>query len=309
MGGDCGWLCRAEALTLRVQELPLRDGDDGFHTHQLHLVDLRASWTTTNRDIAFGLYDGYKKAAVLKRNLSTEALKGLKIDTQLQAKKLKRGPLSAHSVPARVTAPITSGRPERASSGGEHGREGSKGKPAPSDVHASAKPCLPSPHCPQPAPHSLALTLSSSPGAYMLQKLIEETDKFVVFTEEESGASEQLCGIAACQTDDIYNRNCLIELVNCQVTCPRALRSPWPCCEGGRAYPRRAPLTLGLSPPADGAAWCGDGGLRDSVGREGPAAAVPAPPRLVRGHAEAEDVLDLLAGRHAVLRHDGERPH
>lgn len=69
----------------------------------------------------------------------------------------------------------------------------------------------------------------------MLQKLIEETDKFVVFTEEESGASEQLCGIAACQTDDIYNRNCLIELVNCQVpalghpACPHALRSPRLC--------------------------------------------------------------------------------
>lgn len=51
----------------------------------------------------------------------------------------------------------------------------------------------------------------------MLQKLIEETDRFVVFTEEESGMSDQLCGIAACQTDDIYNRNCLIELVNCQM--------------------------------------------------------------------------------------------
>lgn len=51
----------------------------------------------------------------------------------------------------------------------------------------------------------------------MLQKLIEETDKFVVFTEEDSGVSEQLCGIAACQTDDIFNHNCLIELVNCQV--------------------------------------------------------------------------------------------
>lgn len=51
----------------------------------------------------------------------------------------------------------------------------------------------------------------------MLQKLIEETDRFVVFTEDESGVSDQLCGIAACQTDDIYNRNCLIELVNCQV--------------------------------------------------------------------------------------------
>lgn len=115
-------------MTLCAQELPLRDGDDGFHTHQLHLVDLRASWTTTNRDIAFGLYDGYKKAAVLKRNLSTEALKGLKIDTQLQAKKLKRGSLYGHSIPARVTAPITSGRPERASSGGEHSKGGEQGE-------------------------------------------------------------------------------------------------------------------------------------------------------------------------------------
>lgn len=51
----------------------------------------------------------------------------------------------------------------------------------------------------------------------MLQKLIEETDKFVVFSEEESGVSDQLCGIAACQTDDVYNRNWFIELVNCQV--------------------------------------------------------------------------------------------
>uniref|UniRef100_A0A8C0GPD0 Bridge-like lipid transfer protein family member 2 n=1 Tax=Chelonoidis abingdonii TaxID=106734 RepID=A0A8C0GPD0_CHEAB len=149
------------------EELTMRDGADAFHTHQLQLVDLRASWTTTNRDIAFGLYDGYKKAAVLKRNLSTEALKGLKIDTQLQAKKLKRRPLSAALPPQRVTGTTS----ERGSSG----------------------------------------------GAYMLQKLIEETDKFVVFTEEESGASEQLCGIAACQTDDIFTRNCLVELVNCQM--------------------------------------------------------------------------------------------
>ena len=51
----------------------------------------------------------------------------------------------------------------------------------------------------------------------MLQRLIEETDKFVVFSEEESGVSDQLCGIAACQTDDVYNRNWFIELVNGQV--------------------------------------------------------------------------------------------
>lgn len=51
----------------------------------------------------------------------------------------------------------------------------------------------------------------------MLQKLIEETDKFVVFSEEDAGVSEQLSGIAACQTDDVYNHNWCIELVNCQV--------------------------------------------------------------------------------------------
>lgn len=59
-----------------------------------------------------------------------------------------------------------------------------------------------------------------SVGTLMLQKLIEETDKFVVFSEEDSGVSDQLCGIAACQTDDVYNRNWFIELVNCQVIQP-----------------------------------------------------------------------------------------
>ncbi|XP_058019903.1 bridge-like lipid transfer protein family member 2 [Ahaetulla prasina] len=158
------------SLRTAEEEVLLRDGDDVLHTHQLHLVDLRASWTTTNRDIAFGLYDGYKKSAVLKRNLSTEALRGLKIGPQLPAKKPRRGPPPSHQPPLRVV-PASSGRTERSPSG----------------------------------------------GASMLQKLIEETDKFVVFTEEESGVSEQLCGIAACQTDDIFNRNCLIELVNCQM--------------------------------------------------------------------------------------------
>lgn len=79
----------------------------------------------------------------------------------------------------------------------------------------------------------------------MLQKLIEETDKFVVFTEEESGASEQLCGIAACQTDDIYNRNCLIELVNCQVpTCAYGL-----AVTGAVPAPERSIRPLGSLPP------------------------------------------------------------
>ncbi|TNN66058.1 Protein KIAA0100 [Liparis tanakae] len=138
------------------EEVNQKDETNASYTHKLRLVDLRASWTTPNRNIAFGLYDGYKKASVLKRNLSTEALKGLRIDTQPHTKKLKRSPSNY----SPTTAPTT--------------------------------PVLPT-------------------------KLIEETDKFVVFSEEDSGVSDQLCGIAACQTDDVFNRNWFIELVNCQM--------------------------------------------------------------------------------------------
>ena len=49
-----------------------------------------------------------------------------------------------------------------------------------------------------------------SAGTSMLQKLIAETDKFVVFSEEDSGVSDQLWGSAACQTDDVYIRNWFI---------------------------------------------------------------------------------------------------
>jgi len=84
---------------------PASRGTEGnaSYTHKLRLVDLRASWTTTNRNIAFGLYDSYKKVAVLKRNLSTEALKGMRIDTQAHAKKLRRSPSNY----SPTTAPVT----------------------------------------------------------------------------------------------------------------------------------------------------------------------------------------------------------
>uniref|UniRef100_A0A672LJJ5 Bridge-like lipid transfer protein family member 2 n=1 Tax=Sinocyclocheilus grahami TaxID=75366 RepID=A0A672LJJ5_SINGR len=154
------------------EEVNSKDESNASYTHKLCLVDLRASWTTTNRNIAFGLYDGYKKAAVLKRNLSTEALKGLRIDTQVQTKKLKRS-MSSYSSNTGPATPAFF---------------------APVDVF-----------------------FLSFLGTSMLQKLIEETDKFVVFSEEDAGVSDQLCGIAACQTDDVYNRNWFIELVNGQM--------------------------------------------------------------------------------------------
>lgn len=97
-----------------------KDETNASYAHKLRLVDLRASWTTTNRNIAFGLYDGYKKASVLKRNLSTEALKGLKIDTQLFTKKLKRSP-SNFSPTTAPTTPVmpTASRAEKSHNEGK----------------------------------------------------------------------------------------------------------------------------------------------------------------------------------------------
>lgn len=177
-----------------------KDESNASYAHKLRLVDLRASWTTTNRNIAFGLYDGYKKASVLKRNLSTEALKGLKIDTQLFTKKLKRSPAN-YSPTTAPTTPVmpTVSRAEKSQNEGEHIFKSQ-------NVTVSGTPMFPYP-----------LFFPYLTGTSMLQKLIEETDKFVVFSEEDSGVSDQLCGIAACQTDDVYNRNWFIELVNCQV--------------------------------------------------------------------------------------------
>lgn len=99
----------------------LKDESNASYTHKLRLVDLRASWTTTNRNIAFGLYDGYKKASVLKRNLSTEALKGLKIDTQLFTKKLKRSPANYSPTTAPTTPVVpTASRADKSQNEGEH---------------------------------------------------------------------------------------------------------------------------------------------------------------------------------------------
>ena len=43
--------------------------------------DLRAMWTTENRDVVYGLYEGYNKAAVLRRNLSTNIMSKFRMGT------------------------------------------------------------------------------------------------------------------------------------------------------------------------------------------------------------------------------------
>lgn len=148
-------------------------------------------------------------------------------------------------------------------------------------------------------------------GTSMLQKLIEETDKFVVFSEEDSGVSDQLCGIAACQTDDVYNRNWFIELVNCQVTASQLHQRS---NDFQAVTEMRADMNVFSSesfnhfcfvPYSDDVAWDRDCRLCSGVCSQSSAAPVWTPPCLVQWHSEAEDHLDMSARWHAVLCHYG----
>ena len=48
-------------------------------THRLVVQDLRAAWTKSNRQVVFALYDSWVKAQVLKKNLSAEVMKLLRM--------------------------------------------------------------------------------------------------------------------------------------------------------------------------------------------------------------------------------------
>ncbi|KAL8564427.1 hypothetical protein ACOMHN_057449 [Nucella lapillus] len=49
--------------------------------HSVSIMEMRGAWTERNRAVLLGLYDSYRKAQALRRNLSSEALKGFRVDT------------------------------------------------------------------------------------------------------------------------------------------------------------------------------------------------------------------------------------
>ena len=49
--------------------------------HHIHIYGLKGVWSLANRNVAISLYDGYAHAATLRRNLSANALKGFKVDS------------------------------------------------------------------------------------------------------------------------------------------------------------------------------------------------------------------------------------
>ncbi|KAG8224148.1 hypothetical protein J437_LFUL005482 [Ladona fulva] len=193
-------------------------GNDGLvqgdtPIHRLVVYDLKGAWTKSNRDVAFALFDTFVKTKQMKKNLSTEALKGFRGETST--------PLKSRTRPKdpQVTSPNAVLQPQAANT-------------------ASPSPMT---------------KLQSGHAATMLQQLIAEAEnKSLVFSDDLSSTTaddeaapvassssssststtstaaassaatrsreyHSLQGLAACQEDDVLHKNWLIELVNSQV--------------------------------------------------------------------------------------------
>ncbi|XP_066998211.2 protein hobbit [Anabrus simplex] len=159
-------------------------GSKDTPTHRLVVYDLKGAWTKSNRDVAFALFDAFMKTKQLKKNLSTEALKGFRGESSST-------PLKSRTRPSE--GPVT---------------------PPPSNAVQMANTASV-----QATPSPLT-KLQSGHAATMLQQLIAEADnKPVVFSDDLSVQTREqhLQGLAACQEDDVLHKNWLIALVNSQV--------------------------------------------------------------------------------------------
>ncbi|CAG9773769.1 unnamed protein product [Ceutorhynchus assimilis] len=160
----------------------LADRNKDTPTHKLVVYDLRGAWTKSNRNVAFALFDTFMKTTRTKKNLSTEALKGFRKDTNTTPMK-------------RRNADSTSTPPNNAVQGIQSA----------SAVQDAASPIS---------------KLQSGHAANMLQQLIAEVDNnSIVYSDDLSAVSRQqhLQGVQACQEDDVIHKNWQISLVNAQV--------------------------------------------------------------------------------------------
>ncbi|XP_076275427.1 bridge-like lipid transfer protein family member hobbit isoform X2 [Rhynchophorus ferrugineus] len=151
-------------------------------THRLVVYDLRGAWTKSNRNVALVLFDTFMKTKRMKKNLSTEALKGFRKDTNTTP--MKRRNAESSNTPANTAMQAIQA--------------------------SSSSQDTPSPIC----------KLQSGHAANMLQQLIAEADNnSIVYSDDLSAVSRQqyLQGAQACQGDDVIHKNWQISLVNAQV--------------------------------------------------------------------------------------------
>ncbi|XP_058805315.1 protein hobbit isoform X2 [Phymastichus coffea] len=145
--------------------------------HRLVVHDLKGAWTKTNRDVAFALFDSFMKNQQLKKNLSTEALKGFHRESSSTPHKNRTRPtIDGQGTPSSQTvstpSSVTTAKPQQSEAAGMLQR--------------------------------LIAEAANKPVAF--------SDDMSVQTR-----GQQLRGLAACNQDDVLHKNWHIALVNSQV--------------------------------------------------------------------------------------------
>lgn len=156
--------------------------DEHIPNHRLVVHDLKAAWTKENRDVVIRIFDSFISSQQLKKNLSTEALRPIRIENPTQAPQsiTNSSPPYRHQRHPSTTSLIITG--------------------------ATSNPVS---------------SVSKNRAVSMLQKLIADSENNPnVYTEEShSGVASEthLYGVEACQMNDLVDINCSVELVNSQM--------------------------------------------------------------------------------------------
>lgn len=83
-----------EAKPSTTEFYPESTTDSEEPVQKVKVFNLKASWTPSNRNVAFSLYDGYLRSQMLKTNLLSDTLKGFKVEANQTPKKNSRPPHS-----------------------------------------------------------------------------------------------------------------------------------------------------------------------------------------------------------------------
>ena len=163
------------------------EGETDRPTHQLVIHGARVAWTQSNRDMWFALYESWRRTQILRKNVSSDALKSF----HGEGKRTEGGGTTESG--GTASTPFTSPTPHS----------------APHSAHS-------------PFAWGGRAGASSSTGVSMLDRLLQEgggTTPTVPCEdmESEEESKQSLEAMVACTTDDIVHRHACIELVNSQV--------------------------------------------------------------------------------------------
>jgi hypothetical protein len=172
------FLCVEKVVYMRMGKgQHFLEGEAEKPTHQLVIHGARVAWTQSNRDMWFALYESWRRAQILRKNVSSDALKSF--HGEPGKREAGSGPEPAGAAAPSFVSP------------GPHGQAGARGGAS------------------QGASMLDRLLLGTEGGATPTVPCED--------MEAEEETKQSLEAKEACQQDDIVHRHACIELVNSQV--------------------------------------------------------------------------------------------